>query len=92
MDDLMDKLLSISNNELKKEVVKDKTTNITMLNKGSILRFYKIAFFEVSKQWQEELGIKHVKFFPNHMLADSIAKDMTFIDMIVNAYVHIKDN
>jgi hypothetical protein len=92
MDDLMDKLLSISNNELKKEVVKDKTTNITMLNKGSILRFYKIAFFEVSKQWQEELGIKHVKFFPNHMLTDSIAKDMTFIDMIVNAYVHIKDN
>ena len=63
-----------------------------MLNKGSILRFYKIAFFEVSKQWQEELGIKHVKFFPNHMLTDSIAKDMTFIDMIVNAYVHIKDN
>jgi hypothetical protein len=88
----MDKLLSISNNELKKEVVKDETTNITMLNKESILRFYKIAFFEVSKRWQEELGIKHVKFFPNHMLADSITKDMTFIDIIVNAYVYTQDN
>ena len=49
---------------------------------------YKIAFYEVSKAWEEELGIKHVKFFPNHMINNFIVKDMDMIDMIVNAYIY----
>ena len=49
---------------------------------------YKIAFYEVFKAWEEELGIKHVKFFPNHMINNFIVKDMDMIDMIVNAYVY----
>ena len=75
-EDLQETLINISSSELKNEIVKDKVTNVTMNDNDNISRFYKIAFYEVSKAWQEECGIKHVKFFPNHMLADFIAKLM----------------
>jgi hypothetical protein len=93
VSDLMDKLLSVSDNGVRKDILKDQTTNNTLkIDKESILRLYKIAFFEVSKQWQEVFKIKHVKFFPNHMLVNSIAKDNTFIEMIVNAYAYTLNN
>ena len=92
IEDIEDIINKVSDDKLKKEAVKDKTTNMSMPNKDNIFRFYKIAFFEVSKSWQEEFGIKHVKFFPNHCLSYKIKDDAVFIEMIKNAYAHIKDN
>lgn len=80
---------SINNKNIKKDVVRDKITNIHMNSKYNILKFYKIAFFEVSKQWQEEFGIKHVKFFPNYCLSNKVKNDTVFIKMIVNDYIYI---
>ena len=57
-----------------------------------ISRYYKIAYYEVSKSWQEELGIVNVKFYANHMLSDFIVKDAEFIEIIKNAYNYIKNN
>lgn len=87
IEDLYANLESISSVELKKELLKDSTTNL-FLNDNNINRFYKIAFYEVSKAWEEELGIKHVRFFPNHILSDSITKDMTMVTMITEAYAY----
>lgn len=89
IEDLEGIMSSINNKNIKKDVVRDKITNIHMNNKYNILKFYKIAFFEVSKQWQEEFGIKHVKFFPNHCLSNKVKNDTVFIKMIVNAYIYI---
>lgn len=77
--------------KLKKELIKDTATNLNFNDDMSISRFYKIAFYEVSKVWQEEFSIKHIKFFPNHILSDFIIKDMEFIEIIVNAYNYIND-
>lgn len=52
------------------------------------LRFYKIAFKEVSDAWQKDLGIKWIKFFPKHRL--SYAKDEVFIEMISKAYEYVE--
>ena len=89
IEDLYNNLEAISSIELKKELLKDSTTNL-FLNEydDNINRFYKIAFYEVSKEWEKELAIKHVRFFPNHILSDSITKDMTMVTMITEAYAY----
>lgn len=92
IEDIEDIINKVSDDKLKKEAVKDKTTNMSMINRDNIFRFYKIAFFEVSKAWQKDFEIKHVKFFPNHCLSYKIKDDMVFIEMIVNAYVYAIEN
>ena len=88
IEDLYANLESISSVELKKELLKDSTTNLFLNEDDNINRFYKIAFYEVSKTWEEELGIKHIKFFPNHMLSDFITKNMDMVTMITEAYTY----
>ena len=101
-EELQDKLLNILNDDLKKEALKDEIINMNMYDGNdkknwekdknkNILRFYKIAFYEISKDWQEELGIKHVKFFPSHTMSDFIIRDEIFTDIIVNAYKYIQN-
>ena len=89
-EELQNRLLNVSS-DLKRELIKDTATNISFKNDKDISRFYKIAFYEVSKEWQKELGIKHIKFFPNHIISDFIVKDMQFINIIVDAYVYIQN-
>ena len=73
-----------------KKVVKELLTKNNLFYSKEYENFYKIAFFEVSKAWEKEFGIKHVKFFPNHVLQEYILKDKEIIEIIVNAYSYIK--
>ena len=90
IDELYNNLLVLPSS-LQKELTKDTATNILFRADMDLSRFYKIAFYEVSKSWQEEMGIKHIKFFPNHILNDFVIKDMEFIEIIVNAYNYVND-
>lgn len=76
----------------KKEFLKDTTDNITFKDKlEDISKYYRLAFYEVSKQWQNDLGIINVRFYPNHILNDNIKNDIQFIEMITKAYAYIKN-
>lgn len=88
IEDIETIIHKISDDKIRKEAIKDNTTNISKINTDNILRFYKIAFFEVSKAWQKEFNIKHVKFFPNHTLTHKIINDMQFIEIILKAYAY----
>lgn len=79
--------------EQQKQYIRDIASNITFkYDIEDINRFYKIAYFEVSKQWQEDLNIINVKFYPNHMLNDFIINDNDFVKIIENAYNYIQNN
>ena len=81
------------NNEQQKQYIRDIVNHITFKDDmEDISRYYKIAYYEVSKSWQEELGIINVKFYPSHILSDFIVKDAEFIEIIKNAYNYIKNN
>ena len=74
----------------KKEFLKDTVDNITFKDKlEDISKYYRLAYYEVSKQWQNDLGIVNVKFYPNHLLNDYIKNDMQFVAMIAKAYAYI---
>lgn len=80
------------NYEQQKQYIKDIVNHITFKNDmEDISRYYKIAYYEVSKSWQEELGIVNVKFYPNHMLSDIITNDIEFTNIIKEAYIYIKN-
>lgn len=73
----------------KKEFLKDTVDNITFKDKlEDISKYYRLAYYEVSKQWQNDLGIVNVKFYPNHLLNDYIKNDMQFVAMIAKAYAY----
>lgn len=71
------------------KVIKELLTKNDLFRSNEYERFYKIAFYEVSKAWEIEFGIKHIKFFPNHILDESVSKDNTMISLITNAYSYI---
>ena len=74
----------------KKEFLKDTVDNITFKDKlEDISKYYRLAYYEVSKQWQNDLEIVNVKFYPNHLLNDYIKNDMQFVAMIAKAYAYI---
>ena len=74
----------------KKEFLKDTVDNITFKDKlEDISKYYRLAYYEVSKQWQNDLGIVNVKFYPKHLLNDYIKNDMQFVAMIAKAYAYI---
>ena len=74
----------------KKEFLKDTVDNITFKDKlEDISKYYRLAYYEVSKQWQNDLEIVNVKFYPNHLINDYIKNDMQFVAMIAKAYAYI---
>lgn len=74
----------------KKEFLKDTVDNITFKDKlEDISKYYRLAYYETSKQWQNDLGIVNVKFYPKHLLSDYIKNDMQFVAMIAKAYAYI---
>ena len=73
----------------KKEFLKDTVDNITFKDKlEDISKYYRLAYYEVSKQWQNDLEIVNVKFYPNHLINDYIKNDMQFVAMIAKAYAY----
>lgn len=91
IEELQSNLLNLSI-KLQKEITKDTVMSLSFKDDIDLSRFYKIAFYEVSKAWQKEFNIQHIKFFPNHMLSDFIIRDIDFIELIVNAYNYIKND
>ncbi len=92
IDEVRDILKDLNIND-KKEFIKDTVSNITFKDKlEDISKYYRLAYYEVSKNWQKELGIINVKFYPNHMLSDNIKNDIKFIEIITKAYAYIINN
>lgn len=91
IDEIENILKNLNIND-KKEFLKDTVDNITFKDKlEDISKYYRLAYYEVSKSWKDDLGIINVKFYPNHMLNDNIKNDMQFIEMITKAYAYIKN-
>lgn len=92
IEEVKDILKDLNIND-KKEFLKDTVDNITFKDKLEyISKYYRLAYYEVSKEWQKQLGIINVKFYPKHILSDNIKKDMKFIEIITKAYAYIINN